>query len=88
MCVLLFDFFKHLVLRKTDVLKTCRKSISLGKEMSRNAIVLKSKKVRGILGKISLWDYYLQLSFVYKNVSQISFDLFCSGGKKFFIRAP
>ena len=25
MCVLLFDVFKHLLLRKTDVLKTCRK---------------------------------------------------------------
>ena len=26
MYVLLFDFFKHLLLRKTEVLKTCRKS--------------------------------------------------------------
>ena len=26
MCVLLFDVFKHLLLRKTDVLKTCRKN--------------------------------------------------------------
>ena len=26
MCVLLFDGFKHLLLRKTDVLKPCRKS--------------------------------------------------------------
>ena len=25
MCVPLFDVFKHLLLRKTDVLKTCRK---------------------------------------------------------------
>ena len=25
MCVLLFDVLKHLQLRKTDVLKTCRK---------------------------------------------------------------
>ena len=25
MCVLLFDVFKHLLLRKTDILKTCRK---------------------------------------------------------------
>ena len=25
MCVLLFDDFKHLPLRKTDVLKTCQK---------------------------------------------------------------
>ena len=26
MCVLLFDGFKHFLLRKTDVLKPCRKS--------------------------------------------------------------
>ena len=33
---------KHLLLRKTDVLKTCRK---------RNALALKSKKVQGIFGE-------------------------------------
>ena len=27
MCVLLFDVFKHLLLRKTDVLKTCWKNL-------------------------------------------------------------
>ena len=26
MCVLLFDVFQHLLLRKIDVLKTCRKN--------------------------------------------------------------
>ena len=51
MCVLLFDVFKHLLLRKTDVLKTCRKSKFLGKKIWRNALVLKSKKVQGIFGK-------------------------------------
>ena len=45
MCVLLFDVFKHLLPRKTDVLKTCRKSKFLGKKISRNAIALKIKKV-------------------------------------------
>ena len=40
MCVLLFDVFKYLLLRKTDVLKTCRKS---------NALALKRKKVQGKL---------------------------------------
>ena len=44
MCILLFDVFKHLLLRKTDVLKTCQKS-------RRNALALKSKKVEGIFGK-------------------------------------
>ena len=33
MCVLLFDVFKHLLLRKTDVLKTCPKSKFLGKKI-------------------------------------------------------
>ena len=51
MCVLLFDVFKHLLLRKTDVLKTCRKSKFLGKKIWRNALVLKTKKVQGIFGK-------------------------------------
>ena len=51
MCVLLFDVFKHLLLRKTDVLKTCRKSKFLGKKIWRNALALKSKKVQDIFGK-------------------------------------
>ena len=51
MCVLLFDAFKHLLLRKTDVLKTCRKSKFLGKKIWRNALALKSKKVQGIFGE-------------------------------------
>ena len=51
MCVLLFDVFKHLLLRKTDVLKTCRKSKFLGKKIWRNALALKSKKIQGIFGK-------------------------------------
>ena len=51
MCVLLLDLFKHLLLRKTDVLKTCRKSKFLGKKIRRNALALKSKKVQGIFGK-------------------------------------
>ena len=52
MYVLLFDVFKHLLLRKTDALKTCQKSQFLGKKIWRNAIALKSKKVQGIFGKM------------------------------------
>ena len=33
MCALLIDDFKHLPVRKTDVLKTCRKSKFLGKKI-------------------------------------------------------
>ena len=52
MCVLLFDVFKHLLLRKADVLKTCQKSKFLGKKIWRNIRALKSKKVQGIFEKI------------------------------------
>ena len=38
-------------MRKTDVLKTCRKSKFLGKKIWRNALALKSKKVQGIFGE-------------------------------------
>ena len=51
MHVLLFDVFKHLLLRKTDVLKTCRKSKFLGNKIRRSALASKSKKVQGIFGK-------------------------------------
>ena len=51
MCVLLLDVFKHLLLRKSDVLKTSRKSKLLGKKIWRNALALESKKVQGIFGK-------------------------------------
>ena len=70
-------------MRKTDVPKTCRKSKFLGKKIWRNALDLKSKKVQGIFGNI--WHYCLQLSFVYKTVSQISFNLFCSEIKHDFV---
>ena len=32
MCVFLFDILKHLLLKKTDAPKTCRKSKFLGKK--------------------------------------------------------
>ena len=55
MCVLLFDVFKHLLLRKTDVLKTCWKSKFLRKKIWRNALPFcKSKKVQGIF-----WETFI-----------------------------
>ena len=65
MCVLLFDVFKHLLLRKTDVLKTCRKSKFLGKKIWRNALALTSKKVQGIFGK----KFILEIFCVQNSVS-------------------
>ena len=80
--VLLFDVFKHLLLKKSDVLKTCWKNKFLGKKIWRKSLALKSKMVQGIFGKTLFWHYYLQLSFFYKTLSQISFKLFCSGDKR------
>ena len=50
-CVLLFDPFKHLLLRKIVVLKTCWKSNFFRKKIWRTALALKSKKVQGVLRK-------------------------------------
>ena len=63
MCVLLFDVLKHLLLRKTDVLKTYRKSRFLGKEIWRNALALKSKQVQGIFGKMFILALLLSAAF-------------------------
>ena len=52
MCVLLFDFFKHLLLRTTNVLKTCWKGRFFGKKFEEMPRTLKSKKVQGIFGKM------------------------------------
>ena len=52
MCVLLFDVFKHLLLRKTDVLKSCQKSKYLGKKIWINALALKSKKAQCMIRKM------------------------------------
>ena len=66
MCDLLFDIFKHLLLRKTEVLKTCQKSKFLGKKIRGYARVLKSKMVQGIFGKTFIFTlsssavFYLQ----------------------------
>ena len=51
MCVLLVYGFKHLLLRKTDAPKTCRKCKFIEKKTSRNATALKSKKVQVIFGE-------------------------------------
>ena len=84
MCVLLFDIFKHLLLRKTDVLETCRKSKFPGKKIWRNARLWQAKKYKLYSGKRLFLHYYLQLSFVCKTVPEISFKLFCSEIKGFY----
>ena len=52
------------------------------KKTWRNALALKSKMVEGIFRKNFTWHYYLQLFFVYKTASQISFKLLCLGDKR------
>ena len=42
---------KHLLFRKTYVLKTCRKSKFLRKKIWKNALALRSEKVQGIFGE-------------------------------------
>ena len=45
-------------------------------------LVWKAKRYKIYSGKHLFWRYYLQLYFVYKTMSQISFKLFCSGDKR------
>ena len=55
----------------------------LRKKIWRNALALKSKKIYKVYsGKRLDWYCHLQMSFVYKTVSQISLKLFCSGDKR------
>ena len=42
----------------------------------------RAKRYKVYSGKPLFWHYYLQLSFVYKTVSQTSFKLFCLGDKR------
>ena len=83
MCVLLFDVFKRLLLRTTDVLKICQKGKFLGKKIW-NALALKSSKVQGIFEKMLIWHYYLQLCFVYKTVLRFLLNWFVREIKEFY----
>ena len=44
MCVLLLDVFEHLLLRKTDVLKTCRKSKFIGNKILKKCTSFEEEK--------------------------------------------
>ena len=74
MCVLLF-VFKHSLLRKTDVLKACRKSKFFGKKIWRNALALKSKKEQGIFGKTFIMALLSSAVFLLQNRVSYSFTL-------------
>ena len=72
-CVLSFDIFNGCSLRKTDVLKT---SILSEIKFEEVHYLSRGKKYRVYSRKRLFWHYCLQLSFVYKTMSQISFTLF------------
>ena len=73
------SFVKHLLLRKTDVLRT---SISSERKFEEMHYLWRAKRCKVFSQKRLFWHYRLQLSFVYKTVSRISFNLFWSGDKK------
>ena len=86
MSVLLFDVFKYLLLRKTDVLKTCQKGEFLGKKIWRYALALKSKKVQSVFGKTFISA--LLSSAVFRLQNRVSIFLkifFVSGDKRFLL---
>ena len=71
---------KYLLLRKTDVLKT---SIFTERKFEEIHNFEEQKSTYKVyLGKRLYRHYRLQLSFIYKTMSQISFKLFCSGDKR------
>ena len=73
---------KQLLPRKTDILKTCRKSKFFGNNIWRYVLVRRGKRYKLYSGKRLCWHCCLKLSFVYKTVSHISFNLFCAGDKR------
>ena len=79
MCFLLFDAFRHWLLRKTDVLKTCQKGKFLGKKIWRNALTLESKKVKGIFGKTFILLLLSSVVFCQQNLVSDFFSLVLFG---------
>ena len=71
---------KHLLLRKTDAFKTCRKSKFLGKKLKKCNSFEEQKDTRYIWGKVyfEIIDFSCLLS-TKPCFFLISFNLFCSG---------
>ena len=57
-------------------------SILSGRKFEEMHYLWRAKRYKVYSGKRLFWHYCLQLSFVYKTVSQISFNLFWSGDKR------
>ena len=73
---------KHLLLRKTDVLKTCWKSKFCRKKTRKNAVALKSKKVQGIFGETFVLVFLSSAVFRLQNRVSDLFYFVCSGDKR------
>ena len=69
---------------KLKVLKTCRERKFVGKKIWRTALAWKIKRYKTYSGKRLSWDYCLQMSFVYKTLSQIFLNFFCLEIKGFY----
>ena len=80
--------FKHLLLRKTDVLKTCQKSKLLRKKIRRNSLALKSKKVEGIFGKTFVLALLSSAVFLLQKFVSDFFYIVLFGRLKISIRVP
>ena len=71
-------YVKHLLLRKTDFLK----KNFIERKIWRKHYLWRAKRHKLYSGKHLFWHYRLQLSFVYKTVSQISFNLLWSEDRR------
>ena len=72
-------YVKHFLLRKTDILKT---SVFSERKFEEMSYLWRANRYKVYSGKRLFWHYGLQLSFLYKTVSQISFNLFWLGDKR------
>ena len=97
MCILLFDTFNGFSSSIKEINRLIWKGMSniyywkklafsklrfSRKENLKNAQLWRAKRYKVYSGERLYWHYRLQLSFVYKTMSQISFKLFCSGDKR------
>ena len=73
---------KHLLLTKLTFWKLVGKVNFLERKFEEMHQLWRPKRYKVHSGKRLFWHYCLQLPFTYKTVSQISFNLFCSGDKR------
>ena len=62
--------------------KLVRKVNFLERKFEEMHKLWRAKRYKVYSGKCLFWHYCLQVSFIYKSVSQVSLNLFCSGDKR------